>query len=71
MDIEVCTVGGYSEIGANMTAVRVGDEVVIFDMGFHIPSIIRLQEDETSKTDMTREQLINAGAVPDDSVIKK
>ncbi|MBT3323959.1 RNase J family beta-CASP ribonuclease [archaeon] len=71
MDIEICTVGGYSEIGANMTAVRVGDEVVIFDMGFHIPSIIRLQEEETSKTDLTREQLINAGAVPDDSVIKK
>jgi len=71
MDIELCTVGGYSEIGANMTAVRVGNEVVIFDMGFHIPSIIRLQEEETSKTDMTREELINAGAVPDDSVIKK
>ncbi|MDP3919066.1 MAG: RNase J family beta-CASP ribonuclease [Nanoarchaeota archaeon] len=71
MEIEICTIGGYSEVGSNMTAVRVDDEVVIFDMGFHIPAIIRLQEEETSKTDMTRQQLINAGAVPNDEVIKK
>ena len=34
MTIEVIAVGGYEEIGKNMTAVKVNDDVVIFDMGY-------------------------------------
>jgi ribonuclease J len=70
MEIELCSVGGYNEIGANMTALRVDNEVVIFDMGFNIPEIIRLQEDETSKTELSRKQLIQENAVPNDNVMK-
>ena len=32
-DIEIIPIGGYSDFGRNMTAVRVGREIVIFDMG--------------------------------------
>ena len=72
MEIEVCTVGGFSEIGANMTAVRVGDEVVLFDMGFNLPEIIRLQEnDSQNKAHLSREDLIVARAAPNDDVLKK
>ena len=31
--MEVIAVGGYEEVGRNMTAVRVDNEVLIFDMG--------------------------------------
>ena len=33
MDIEIIAVGGFNEVGRNMTAVRCGKEIVIFDMG--------------------------------------
>ncbi|KHO54186.1 MAG: hypothetical protein QT09_C0006G0106, partial [archaeon GW2011_AR18] len=33
MDIEICAVSGYEEVGKNMTAVRINDEVIILDMG--------------------------------------
>ena len=36
MTIEICTVGGYNEVGKNMTAVKVGDDVVILDMGVQL-----------------------------------
>ncbi|MEX0920925.1 MAG: MBL fold metallo-hydrolase [Candidatus Pacearchaeota archaeon] len=44
--MEICTVGGYEEVGKNMTAVKVNDDVFIFDMGLHIPGIVELQEDK-------------------------
>jgi len=71
MKIEVCTVGGFEEVGKNMTAVKVGEEVVIFDMGFMIPALIELEEKQLSRKSLTRKQLISLNVVPDDSVIKK
>ena len=46
MTIEICAIGGFSEIGKNMTAIRVGDEAVICDMGFFLPKIIAYEEEE-------------------------
>ena len=71
MKVEVCTIGGYSEVGKNMTAIKIGEEVIICDMGFYLPEIIRIQEEEIVKTELTREQMIKLGAVPDDSIIKE
>jgi ribonuclease J len=68
--LELCTVGGFSEVGKNMVAFKYKDEVIICDMGFYLPEVIRLSEDDVSKTDLTREQMIELGAIPDDSVIK-
>ena len=42
--IEIIPVGGYSEIGKNMTAIKVDDEVVILDMGIHLPNYIEYTE---------------------------
>ena len=36
MSVEVIAIGGYQEVGKNMTAIRIGDDVVIFDMGIHL-----------------------------------
>lgn len=67
--IEVCAVGGYSEVGKNMTAVKIDDEVLIFDMGVFLPAIINYEEEGNDRSNLDREGMINLGAVPDDSCI--
>jgi len=69
--IEICTVGGYDEIGKNMTAVKVDDEVIILDMGIFLDSYIRCTEAEDEDIyNISASQLLKAGAIPDDSVIE-
>jgi ribonuclease J len=67
--IEIATVGGYSEVGRNMTAVKYNDEVVLLDMGIHLERYINFKGDEDLEVFNTRE-LMRAGAIPDDSSIK-
>ena len=33
MDIGIIAVGGYDEVGRNMTAIRCGKDIVVMDMG--------------------------------------
>ncbi len=33
MSVEVIAIGRYEEVGKNMTAVKIGEDVIIFDMG--------------------------------------
>jgi len=68
--IEICAVGGYSEVGKNMTAIKYGDEVVICDMGFYLPKIISFEEEGGNREELTRDELIQIDAIPDDSIIK-
>ena len=69
--IEICAVGGYNEVGKNMTAIKYGDEVVVCDMGLHLPKIITFEEGGGCREELTREELINIDAIPDDSVIEQ
>ena len=39
MSVEVIAIGGYEEVGKNMTAVKIGEDVIIFDMGIHLDRI--------------------------------
>ena len=64
MDSEIMAVGGYSEVGRNMTALRVGDDVVIFDMGLQLDNYIKLTE-EADIVNLSSNRLIKVGAVPD------
>ena len=41
MTIELCAVGGYNEVGKNMTAVKVDGSVFVIDMGLHLESYIK------------------------------
>ena len=69
--IEIRAIGGYGEVGKNMTAVRVDDEVVIFDMGIHLPNYIKYTEEEREDvTKLSAKALQNVEAIPDDSQIK-
>ena len=69
--MEICTVGGFSEIGRNMTAVNIDDEAVIFDMGVFLPKLINFEESGGDRKNLTTQGLIKMGAIPNDNVIKK
>ena len=71
MGIEIRAIGGYQEIGRNMTAVKVDDEVVLFDMGLHMPNYIEYtSEDREDLISLNEEDLRAANAIPDDRIIK-
>ncbi len=57
--IEVFAIGGFSEFGRNMTAVRVDDEVIIIDMGIHMENFIKLQGSEDIENATTKDLLTN------------
>ena len=69
MEIEICAVGGYAEVGKNMSAVRIGDDVIIIDMGVSIPALSANEREEGNTRHLSSEQLIKIGAIPDDRAI--
>lgn len=66
--MEICTVGGFEEVGKNMTAVKVGDDVVIFDAGIYLPAVIELQEAENQE-EYSEKLMRRVKAIPNDLVL--
>ena len=66
--MEVCTIGGYEEVGKNMTTVKIGEDVIIIDCGFYLPGVIELQEEHHVKK-YTTKNLRSVGGIPDDRVL--
>jgi len=69
MEIEIATIGGYEEVGRQMTAVRAGDDVVVFDMGLNLSKVLLHDNVETEQ--MHSLDLIDMGAIPDDRVMSE
>lgn len=67
--IQVFTIGGYSEIGKNMTAVKIDDEIIILDMGLYLPAVLEYEEGDPRE--LTTKDLIKIGAIPNDNIIEK
>ncbi len=67
MEIEIATIGGYEAVGRQMTAVRTGSDVVIFDMGLNLSQVLIHDNVETER--MHSLDLIDMGAIPDDRVM--
>ncbi len=67
-DIGIIAVGGYNEMGRNMTAVHVGGDIIIFDMGLRLDQV-QIHEDVEIER-MHSLDLIKIGAIPDDTVLK-
>lgn len=65
--MKIYTVGGYEEIGKNMTAVEIDNDVFIFDMGIKLDRVM-IHED-TNLQDMSPQRLKKLGAIPDDSIL--
>jgi ribonuclease J len=68
VSVEVIAIGGYEEVGKNMSAVKVGDDVIIFDMGIHLDRL-HIHED-TDISRMHSLDLIERGVIPDDTLMK-
>ncbi len=82
--MEICTIGGFNEVGKNMTAVKIKEDVFIFDIGLYIPGIVELQEENlieyasnlkkaTNKKNISysEKKLREFGAIPDDTILDK
>ena len=67
MEIEIATIGGYEAVGRQMTAVRAGQDVVIFDMGLNLSQV--LIHDNVRTEQMHSLDLIDMGAIPDDRIM--
>ncbi len=68
--MDICTLGGYAEVGKNMTAIKVDDDAVIIDMGFFLPKLIDFEEEGGDRKTITSDALIKMGAIPNDKIIE-
>jgi ribonuclease J len=68
MSIKLHAVGGYSEVGKNMTCLEMGDDAVVFDQGLYLPPIVELEDARNVK--YGEKELARIDAIPDDSSIK-
>ena len=68
--MEICTVGGYEEVGKNMTAVKVGDDVFLFDAGIYLPPLVEREEAE-AQIQMNEVELRKIKVLPDDLILDK
>lgn len=66
--IRLHAVGGYSEVGKNMTALQIDDDVLIFDMGLFLPPIVELED---QRKESNEKRLREIDALPNDSTIKE
>jgi len=64
--MRIYTIGGYNEVGKNMTAVDLGEDIFIFDCGLFLPPIVELEESERVYTE---KRLRAIGAVPSDEIL--
>lgn len=67
--MEIYTVGGFNEVGKNMTVVDLGEDAILFDCGLYLPAVVELQEEE-DKT-YTEKRLRSIGALPEDLILDK
>jgi ribonuclease J len=66
--MNIHAIGGYDEVGKNMTALEIGEDVLLFDSGLFLPAIIGVQEKEKIPTERGMRAL---GALPDDVYLEK
>ena len=66
MGLKLIAVGGYSEVGRNMTALIVDEEVLIFDMGLYLPAVIDVEEEIEN---YSAHDLRRIKAIPDDTIL--
>ncbi|MEM4182010.1 MAG: MBL fold metallo-hydrolase RNA specificity domain-containing protein [Candidatus Pacearchaeota archaeon] len=66
--MKITAVGGFSEVGKNMTFLENKEDAFIFDEGFFLPAIVEMQEKE--KGGYTEEKLRKVEAIPNDKIIE-
>ncbi|MDO8628825.1 MAG: MBL fold metallo-hydrolase RNA specificity domain-containing protein [Nanoarchaeota archaeon] len=67
--MDIVGVGGYGEVGRNMTFAQVGQEAAIFDIGFNIQKLSDFEETGGDRKLATKQSMVKAEAIADDSVL--
>ncbi len=66
--MKIHAIGGYNEVGKNMTALEIDEDVLLFDSGLFLPAIVGVEEKERIPTERGMRAL---GALPDDIYLDK
>ncbi len=66
--MEICTVGGYEEVGKNMTAIKINEDVIIIDAGVFLPPLMEMQQEEQIQNPSVK-KLREIKALPNDKVL--
>jgi len=66
--MRIHAIGGYNEVGKNMTALEIGGDVILFDAGLFLPAIVGVTEKEKRLHERGMRSL---GALPDDLYLEK
>lgn len=66
--MRIHAVGGYNEVGKNMTALEIGDDVILFDSGIFLPAIVGVVERDKDPSERGMREL---GALPDDLYLEQ
>src|SRR3989344_4307911 len=66
--MKIHAIGGYDEVGKNMTALEIGEDIILFDCGLYLPAIVGVTEREKIPTEKGMRGL---GALPDDIYLDK
>jgi ribonuclease J len=61
--LKIHPIGGYNEVGKNMTVLEMKKDAVLFDAGLYLPAIVGVEERERIPTERGMRAL---GALPDD-----
>ncbi|MBU2053348.1 MAG: RNase J family beta-CASP ribonuclease [Nanoarchaeota archaeon] len=69
--MKIHTIGGFTEVGKNMTVVELKDDAVILDAGVYLPALVELQEEEEQQKTYSEKKLRRIGALPDDDLLDK
>jgi ribonuclease J len=68
--MKIHTIGGFNQVGKNMSVLELNDDAVMFDSGFHLPAVIELQEQEKFQA-YTEAKLRRIGAIAEDTILDK
>jgi len=66
--MKIHPIGGYNEVGKNMTCLEIGEDVIMFDMGLYLPAIVEVEEKEKNPTEKWMRSI---GALADESTLEK
>ena len=64
--MKIYGIGGFNEVGKNMTAVDLGEDVILFDCGLFLPPIVELEEADKVYTEKGMRAI---GAIPSDDML--
>ncbi len=70
MALEMISIGGYEEVGRNMSAIKIDNEIVVLDMGWDITKVLQLPPSIDWRI-MKPQELIDRDIFPNDNILSK